>query len=83
MRTVTREAVTAIVAGTTVPASTWLAMTTTQRACFALPAAPADAREVCHAVHAGTVIAAGLCHAFVHIWKNINSIEIIQIYPII
>lgn len=72
-----------ILAGTTVSASAWLAMTTTQRACFALPATPTDACEICHAVYAGTIIAAGLFLAFVHIWKNINSIKIIQIYRIL
>lgn len=66
-RAVTREAVAAILTGAAVPASAWLAMTTTQRARLALPTAPADAGEVRHAVHAGTVIATGLCHAFVDI----------------
>lgn len=72
-----------ILAGTTVPASAWLAMTTTQRACFALPATPTDACEICHAVYAGTVIAAGLFLAFIHIWKNIHSIKVVQIYRIL
>lgn len=80
---VTCKTVAAILAGTTIPASAWFAMTTTQRACFALPATPTDAREICHAVYAGTVIAAGLFSAFIHIWKNINSIKIIQIYRIL
>lgn len=67
VRAMTREAVAAILAGTTVPASARLAVTTAQRARFALPAAPADACEVRHTVHAGTVVATGLCHAFVHV----------------
>lgn len=83
VRAVTREAVAAILAGTTIPASAWLAVTTAQRARFALPTAPADACEVRHAVHTGTVIATGLCYAFVHIWKSVNSFEIIQIYWIL
>lgn len=67
VRAVTRKTVAAILAGTTVPTSAWLAMTTAQCARFALPIATADAREIRHAVYAGTVVATGLCHAFVHI----------------
>lgn len=59
-RAVTRETVATILTGAAVSASTWLTVTATQRACLALPAAPADAREVCHAVHACTIVAAGL-----------------------
>jgi len=73
---VTREAITAVLTTAAVPASTRLAMTATERAGLALPAAAADAGKVRHAVHAGAVVAARLRHAFVHIWNNVNLYRI-------
>lgn len=66
-RTVAREAVTAILAGAAVPASARFAVAAAQRARLALPVALADAGEICHAVHAGTIVAARLRQALVHI----------------
>lgn len=87
VRAVAREAITAILAGAAVSASARLAVTATKRARLALPVALADAREVRHAVHAGTIVTARLCQAFVHIWKNsfttlyqVQSIRSINFY---
>lgn len=70
VRAVARETVTAILAGTAVSASARLTVAAAQRTRLALPVAPADAREIRYSVHAGTIVAARLCQALVHIWKN-------------
>lgn len=66
-RAVTREAVAVVLTSAAIPASARLAVAAAQCAGLALPAAAADAREVRHAVHAGTVVATGLRHALVHV----------------
>lgn len=69
-RTLTREAVAAILACTAVTASSRLAVAAAKRAGFTLPATVAGAHEIRYAVYAGTVIATGFRQALVHIWKN-------------
>lgn len=66
-RAVARKAIAVILTLAAVPASTRFTVAAVQRARLALPFALADAREICHAVHAGTIIAARLCQAVVHI----------------
>jgi len=73
---VTREAVTAVLTTATVPASARLAMTATERAGLALPAAAADAGKVRHAVHTSAVVAARLRQALVHVWNKVNLYRI-------
>lgn len=69
-RTVACKPITTILTGAAVPASARLAVAAAQRARLALPITPADTREICHAIHAGTIVAARLRQTFVHIWKN-------------
>jgi len=77
-RAVAREAIATILTGATVSASARLAVAAAQRARLAFPIALADTREICHAVHTGTIVTARLCQAIVHIWnKSFNPL-----YPI-
>lgn len=66
-RAVAREAVSVILTGAAVPASARFAVAAAQHACLTFPAAPADTREIRHAVHAGAVVAAWLRRALVQV----------------
>lgn len=64
---VARKAISVILTGAAVPTSARFAVAAAQRACLTFPAASANTCEICHAVYAGAIVAAGLRRALIQV----------------